>query len=181
MLGTPVPNLRLPEPTTFRGLRDRQRTSGPVRDPQSHRQSEIGIGVDQTQEDERAREIEELRVFRKVILRVNSERHQPVNNKDETSSDDGDNLSSQTDSCIIDNQKEAFHEWQNEKFIDEWDRMAYQSSKSIGLLHASKRQSPFLKATWGVAVGDIYRLTDKVSHLQHPAFLQTRSFVKPRH
>lgn len=131
MLAINIPTLRpmeerIPKPTTLRPLSGQERTSDPARDWQSQDQSEPGIGVNENQESERAREIEELSVFRKVHVRVDSEQQQLGNgDKGELPNDHSDNESRPSDIRFV--------EIPLRQFQDEWDRMAYQSSKSIGV------------------------------------------------
>jgi hypothetical protein len=117
---------RIPKRTTLRQLRGQEPSSDLVHGWQSQHQSEPGIGVNEIQENERAREIEELRVFRKVHVRVDSEQQQLGNgNKGKLPSDDINNDSLPSDLRIVESEVRQFQ--------DEWDKMAYQSSKSIGL------------------------------------------------
>lgn len=128
MLAINIPTLRpmeerIPKPTTLRPLPGQERTSDPARDWQSQDQPEPGIGVN---ESERAREIEELSVFRKVHVRVDSEQQQLGNgDKGELPNDHSDTEWRPSDLRIVESPLRQFQ--------DEWDRMAYQSSKSIGL------------------------------------------------
>src|SRR5271155_1193856 len=85
---------RIPKPMTLRLLPGQDRIFDPARDWQSQDQSESGIGVNENQEGERAREIEELSVFRKVHVRVDSEQQQLGNSrKGELPNDHSDNKS----------------------------------------------------------------------------------------
>lgn len=133
MSETPVPNLRILERTNPRDSPIQERLSfpaSPTHDQQTDHQSENDIDVNSIREDERTREIDELRVFRKVHFRAIEERQQIVrSNEDETDTDDAGSDGEQIVQLNDDD------EW-----VDQWDKMAYQSSKSIGLKRGRPRK-----------------------------------------